>query len=114
MAAQGYVAPIAAGKTPAWKAFNEQLNGPRRKDFEQECRKAGMTHLTAWLQQIPTGDLAMLYFEGKEPAKVMAHFAAATGPFATWFKQQVKEIYVLEVSQIAAMPTPAAGIDLKL
>ena len=113
MAAQGYVAPIAAGKTPAWKAFNEQLNGPRRKDFEQECRKAGMTHLTAWLQQTPMGDLAMLYFEGKEPAKVMATFAASTGSFATWFKQQIKEIYGLDLGQLPALPTPATGLDLK-
>ena len=112
MASQGFVALIAAGKTPAWKAFNAQVTGPRRKDFETECRKAGMTHLTVWLQPTPMGDLAVLYFEGKEPAKANSIIAASASPFAMWFKQQIKDLYGMELGQIAALPTPEAGIDL--
>ena len=59
------------------------------------------------------GDAAILQFEGKEPAKVMATFAASTGSFATWFKQQIKEIYGLDLGQLAGLPTPATGLDLK-
>ena len=113
MASQGFVAPIAPGKTAAWKAFRDQLNGPRRKEFEAQQKRLGNTRHTAWLQQTPMGDLVVLYFEGKDPAQFMSKIASSKDPFDTWFKQQVKEVHGLDFSQLAAAPVPEVGVEYK-
>jgi len=113
MASQGFVAPIAPGKTAAWRAFRDQLNGPRRSEFEAQQKRLGLTRQTVWLQQTPMGDLVILYFEGEGPAQAMSKLAASTDPFDNWFKEQVKEVHGLDFSQLAAAPVPEVGVDYK-
>ena len=113
MASQGFVAPIPPGKTAAWKAFRDQLNGPRRKDFEAQQKRLGLTRHAAWLQQTPMGDLVVLYFEGKDPGQLMSKIASSKDAFDMWFKQQVKDIHGLDFSQLAAAPVPELEVDYK-
>jgi hypothetical protein len=46
--------PILPGKTDAWHAFIEELNGPRKADFDASRRRLGVRERT-FFQETPMG-----------------------------------------------------------
>ena len=49
------VAPIVEGKLEAWKAWCEELGGPRRYEFDGFNQRYGLTRHAAWLAETPMG-----------------------------------------------------------
>ena len=46
--------PILPGKTAEWRTWMEELNGPRRQEFVDSRRRAGV-HERTFLQSDPDG-----------------------------------------------------------
>jgi hypothetical protein len=87
MALMAVVIPILPGKTPAWREFIEQLNGPRHQEFADSRRKAGV-HERTFLQQTPMGDLVIVTLEGDDPGASFGKMLTATDDFSKWFGEQ--------------------------
>ena len=103
MAIMLFAAPILPGKLDTWKAFNKEIQGPRKAAMDAVMRSTGVTRQVALLQQTPHGDFAVVMIEADDPGKFMQAMGAATDDFTKWFKAQVMDFHGMD---LAAPPPP--------
>jgi len=89
--------PIAPGMTAEWHAFMDELNGPRRQEFADTRRRAGV-HERTFLQATPMGDLVIVTLEGDDPARSVGLMTAANDAFTTWFLERVKAVHGVDLT----------------
>jgi len=87
MALMAVVIPILPGKTPEWRAFIEELNGPRHQAFADSRKRVGVRERT-FLQQTPMGDLVIVTLEGDDPGRSFGELLSSTDDFSAWFGEQ--------------------------
>ena len=87
MAMMAIALPILPGKTPEWRKFMEELNGPRRQEFADSRQRAGV-HERTFLQQTPMGDLVIVTLEGDDPGRSFGQLMTGTDEFSKWFTEQ--------------------------
>ena len=97
MAIFQFAAPILPGKLDQWKAFNREIQGPRKAAMDALQQQAGVTRQVASLQQTPMGDFAVVMIEGDDPSAFMKAMAQATDEFGKWFKGQVQDIHGMDL-----------------
>ena len=102
--------PILPGKTAEWRTWMEEVNGPRREEFEASRRQAGV-HERTFLQSTPMGDLVIVTLEGEDPGAAFAKMMGATDAFATWFAQRASEIHGVDLTTPQAGSLPELVID---
>ena len=108
MALMAVAIPILPGKTDAWREWVEELNGPRRQEFVDSRRRAGVRERT-FLQQSPMGDLVIVTIEGDDPGGAFAQMMSADDAFSTWFDERAREFH-----GDAPTPTTQAPTELVL
>jgi len=101
MALNAVVFPILPGKTAEWRAFIDELNGPRRSDFVESRIAVGARERT-FLQSTPMGDLVIVTLEGDDPARSFGQFVTSKDAFTLWFLERVKAIHGVDLA--APMP----------
>ena len=89
--------PILPGKTEEWRTFIDELNGPRRQEFADSRRKAGV-HERTFLQPTPMGDLVIVTLEGEDPGRSFAQMSGGTDAFTTWFRERAEAIHGVDLS----------------
>jgi hypothetical protein len=94
--------PILPGKTPEWRAFIQELNGPRHQEFADSRRRAGVRERT-FLQQTPMGDLVIVTLEGDDPAAGFGQLMSGTDAFSKWFGEHAMAVH-------GDLPAPTAGL----
>ena len=102
--------PILPGKTPAWRTWMGELNGPRRAEFEASRREAGV-HERTFLQSTPMGDLVIVTVEGDDPGRAFGTMMSAKDAFTTWFIERAKEIHGLDPSAVTSGPPSELVVD---
>jgi hypothetical protein len=103
--------PILPNKTPDWRKFMDELNGPRHADFVESRRKLGVQERT-FLQPTPMGDLVIVTLEGEDPVRSFQQFVTGTDEFTTWFLGRTKELHGIDLRDPNA-PMPELVIDSK-
>lgn len=101
--------PILPGKTPEWRAFIDDLNGPRRQEFVDSRRRAGVQERT-FLQATPMGDLVIVTLEGDDPGRAFGQMLGAGDAFAAWFLERVKAVHGVDL----AVPMTGSPSELVL
>jgi hypothetical protein len=89
--------PILPGKTAEWRAFMDELNGPRRDEFVASRRRAGV-HERTFLQPTPMGDLVIVTLEGDDPGRSFGQMVHATDAFTTWFVERATAIHGVDLT----------------
>jgi Family of unknown function (DUF6176) len=89
--------PILPGKTAEWRAWMDELNGPRREDFAESRRRVGV-HERTFLQSTPMGDLVIVTLEGEDPGAAFGKMMNANDEFTSWFTARAKEIHGVDLS----------------
>jgi hypothetical protein len=84
--------PILPGKTPEWRAWMNELEGPRAEEFAASRRAVGV-HERTFLQQTPMGDLVIVTIEGDDPGRAFGQLMTATDPFGTWFNERATAVH---------------------
>lgn len=92
--------PILPGKTADWRTWMEELNGPRREEFDESRRRAGVRERT-FLQSTPMGDLVIVTLEGDDPGEAFGKMMSSTDAFTTWFLELAKEMHGFDPSAVA-------------
>ena len=110
MALIAMAVPILPGKTDQWRRMTDELNGPRRHEYEESRRRLGI-HERTYLQSTPQGDLVVVTIEGDDPRTSMQQLADGTDDFTRWFLQQVKEIHGIDLAQVVQGPSPQLAMD---
>jgi hypothetical protein len=98
--------PILPDKLEAWRQYNDQVNGPRRSEFEDMLKRYGFTKWLVWRQQTPQGSLLIGYQETASEEGGMRNIATSNHPFDMWFKEQLKGFTGLDLSQPPPGPPP--------
>ena len=111
MASLAMAFPILPGKTEQWKHFNQEMAGPRHSEYEASRKRLGETREAAYLQHTPQGDMAVIYAEAQDVQRVFEGFGRSQEPFDVWFREQVKEIHGVDLSQPLPGPLPEAFTD---
>jgi Family of unknown function (DUF6176) len=111
MASLASAFPILPGKTAAWKQFAQELIGARRQEFEASRRRLGTTTERAYLQSTPQGDMAIVYIEADDIARVFQGLGSSQDSFDVWFREQVQAIHGLDLSKPPAGPLPEIAVD---
>jgi hypothetical protein len=106
MALMALALPILPGKTPQWRKFIEELNGPRHQEFADSRRQAGV-HERTFLQQTPMGDLVIVTLEGDDPGRSFGQMMTGTDAFSRWFGEQAMAAH-------GDLPMPTTGLPSEL
>ena len=99
MPAIGFVVPILPGKIDDHLRLDEELMGSRREEFAQSRRSLGIHKESAWHQETPDGTVAVVYIEADDPAAAMAGMGSSEEPFDRWFREQVRDIYGVDLTE---------------
>jgi hypothetical protein len=89
--------PILPGKTPEWRAWMEELNGPRQHEFAESRQKAGV-HERTFLQSTPMGDVVIVTLEGNDPAASFGRMVNGTDPFTKWFIERAQAVHGIDLA----------------
>jgi hypothetical protein len=89
--------PLLPGKREALAEFAAALSGPRREEFE--AAQISVQRESWFLQTTPAADLLVVHFEADDPMGVFTRLAASEQPFDVWFKEQVREISGVDLTQ---------------
>jgi hypothetical protein len=92
MALIAIVIPILPGKTPEWRTFMEEVNGPRRQEFDDSRKRAGL-HERTFFQQTPMGDFVIVTLEGDDPGRSFGQLMSGTDEFSKWFGEHAMAVH---------------------
>jgi hypothetical protein len=110
MAMLAIAIPILPGKTDAWRSFIDELNGPRKDEFDASRRRLGVRERT-FFQETPMGDMVVVTLEGDDPAGAFAAFGQGSDEFTTWFVQQAQELHGVDLAAPPPGTLPELVVD---
>jgi hypothetical protein len=97
--------PVVPGKEELDRNTLDEMLGARRADYEAALKRAGITRQAIWHQETPVGTVAVVYVEGEDPEAGVARFSASDDEFNTWFREQMKEVHGVDISQAQLVAT---------
>jgi hypothetical protein len=105
------LAPVVDGKTEAWRAWAQELMGPKKKELEDLNRRHGLTRHAAWCAETPNGPAIVVLHEGPKADAFMENLAKSDHEFDAWFRSKVTEIHGIDFSAPPSGPMPELVID---
>ena len=106
MAVFNGVFPILPGKEQGGRDFAAVCMGERRKGFEAQAARSGLTRETWALQETPMGSFMLVWFEAPDIEKAFTDLASGD-EFSTWFRGQVKDVTGVD---LGAPPDPPPDV----
>jgi hypothetical protein len=106
-----FAIPILDGQEHLDHETFEELEGARRAEYEAALAEAGIRRHVVWHQETPDGTLAIVHMEAEDETGV-ARFSASDAPLNSWFRQQMKVVHGIDISQAA--PPPRKVHDMAL
>jgi hypothetical protein len=98
-----FAVPIPPRRTDEVRAFFAELLGPSRADYEDMCRRSGVSAESYWLQTDPSGDL-LVVASNSDQQEFLAILANPVTDFDRWMADRVRVIFGM-----SAEPTMAAA-----
>ena len=111
MAALAMTLPLLPGKTESWKRWVQEMASTRLSEFQASRKRLGITREVSCLQQTPQGDMAILYIEAEDMARVFQGLATSQDPFDALFRQNTQEFFGLDLTQPPTGPLPETVFD---
>ena len=111
MPAIAFAIPVVPGKEELDRQTLDEMAGARREEYEAALRDAGVTRQTVWHQETPNGTIAVVYMEADDEAGA-AKFASSDAPLNRWFREQMKEVHGIDISQSGPPPKKVHDVQL--
>ena len=103
--------PILSGKEQGGRDFAAACMGKRRKEFEAQLARNGLTRETWALQETPMGSFMLVWFEAPDVEGAFTDLATSGDEFTIWFRDQVKDLTGVDLSAPPESPPPEVLID---
>jgi hypothetical protein len=103
--------PILSGKEQEGRDFAAACVGERRKGFEDQLVKGGVTRETWSLQETPMGSLMLVWFEAPDVEKAFTELATSDDEFTIRFRGQVKDLTGVDLGAPPEGPPPDLLVD---
>ena len=111
MAVFNGVFPILPGKEQGGRDFAAACMGERRKGFEAQAARTGLTRETWALQETPMGSFMLVWFEAPDIEKSFTELATSDDEFTIWFRGQVKDVTGVDLGAPPESPLPDVLVD---
>jgi hypothetical protein len=105
--------PILPGKLEAWKAFVDEIKGPRKDEFAHSRQRLGASREVISLVQTPEGDFASLFHEGESVSGGFSKLAGSEDPFDVWFKDKILELHGVTSEMLSQGPPSEVVFDYR-
>ncbi len=89
MATYVFALPIAENKVELMKKYSHEMTGPRGDEFHRRNQEIGLKIVQVWIQNTPTGKLALIRWETDDPKRVIEHMKNSDDPFENWFREKI-------------------------
>jgi hypothetical protein len=103
--------PILSGKEQEGRNFAAACMGERRKGFEDQLARGGLTRETWCLQETPMGSFMLVWFEAPDIEKVFTELATSGDDFTVWLRGQVKDLTGVDLGAPPEGPPPDTLVD---
>ena len=114
MAGLAIAVPVRPEKLDEWREFSLSLwEGSRSAEFAAFVKKSGLSRSRCWLQQGPEGPVAIVLYEGEKPAGFTELMSTSPEPFAVWFRERIKDLHGMDLSQPPG-PPPELLTDVRV
>jgi predicted ester cyclase len=87
------VLPVLPGMSERWRVLQEQLAGPRLREYEASRGRAGIVHESFWKQQSDAGEVAVHRLEARDPSRAGRRLRDSADPFDVWLREAAHEVY---------------------
>jgi hypothetical protein len=94
------VMPILPGKTDEARAFLQELEGPRKAEFDLSERRIGISKELWYLATLPSGDQLVAYMEAANFGEAVGQFSASQDSFDLWFKRRMADVTGVDLNNI--------------
>jgi hypothetical protein len=103
--------PIVPGKEKEGRDFAAACMGERRKGFDAQAARTGLTRETWSLQETPMGSFMLVWFEAPDIEGSFTELATSDDEFTVWFRGQVKELTGVDLGAPPQGPPPEVLVD---
>ncbi len=103
--------PILPGKEQQGRDFAATCMGERRKGFEAQLARDGISRETWALQETPMGSFMLVWFEAPDIEKVFTQLATSGDEFTIWFRDQVMDLTGVDLAAPPESPPPDVLVD---
>ena len=83
--------------------------GERQSDHRASRARHGLTREAVWIQQTPSGDLAIVLLESDDLTRSLYGVATSEDPFDVWFRAHVLAVHGIDLA--AGMNLPEQVLD---
>jgi len=83
------VLPILEGKTEDARAFQQELDGPRKPEYEVSEHRIGIDREFWFLARGSSSDQLVAYMESPDFNKALGMFVESRDEFDLWFKERL-------------------------
>ncbi len=100
-----FAAPLLPGTTSTDR--EEMLScwhGQRADQHAASRRQHGITHESVWIQDTPTGDVAIVLIESPDLASALLGIATSQEPFDVWFRAHLRTVHGLDLTDGMTLP----------
>lgn len=98
MAATSFVVPVLSGKEQAELDWVEEMDGPRRGQYESTWKDLGITRHRIWRQQTADGTVSVVCLEADDIAAAMQGIASSDDEFSQWFRGRIKDVHGIDLT----------------
>ncbi|MGD0249972.1 MAG: hypothetical protein ABSB97_03660 [Thermoplasmata archaeon] len=107
-----FVGRLQPNKTTEFRQFIADLNGSRKKEYEDSRKKAGFRQEAMFLQKSPMGDMVVLIQDAKDEAAALTALRGMTDSFHVWYFQRMKDIHGIDFTG-PALPSNELLLDYR-
>ena len=72
-------------------------HGDRHAAYVASRERHGITRESAWLQETPAGDIAVVYIEADDLAAAFEALGTSQDPFDVWFRESVRDVHGIDL-----------------
>jgi hypothetical protein len=100
------VLPILPGRTDDARAFQRELDGPRKGDYDASERRIGIEKEVWFIASTPAGDQLVAYMETPDFQKALEMFVQSRDEFDMWFKTRLADATGVDLNDPPPMVLP--------
>jgi hypothetical protein len=93
-----FVGQVPPNKNAEFRRLTADLNGSRKKEYEDSRKKAGFRQEAMFLQKTPVGDMVVLIQDAESEQAALDSLRGMTDPFHVWYFEQMKDLHGIDLT----------------
>jgi hypothetical protein len=100
------ILPILSGQSEDARAFQAELDGPRKTEYDVSERRIGITKEVWFVAPVAGGEQFVAYIETNDFGNAFQTFVESREPFDMWFKERLANATGVDLNDPPPMELP--------